>query len=93
VLGRWEAYGVPVEPELELAPDHYFKQGFSGGPFSFMELQNPNMDALCADDSHQEHFVQYLRICMRWGGFPGFATFGSYPEQDIAYLANDLREF
>ncbi|HEU4783159.1 MAG TPA: hypothetical protein VFS83_07465 [Ktedonobacterales bacterium] len=35
-------------------------------------------------------FVDYLRECFRWGGFPGWARLESRPVEDLAFLTRDL---
>jgi len=31
-------------------------------------------DALLLLEEHQTTFVNYLRVCLQWGGFPGLAS-------------------
>jgi len=52
----------------------------------------------CADapllyERHETTFVNYLRICLRWAGFPGWERLPVRPEHDIATLTADLLPF
>jgi len=66
--------------ELPLAPDYALKYGYSGsGPYS-MELPCKAFDApIEVYQSSQITFVNYLRKCIRWGGFFGLAEASSRP--------------
>jgi hypothetical protein len=37
-----------------------------------MAVPNEGIDGLLLWEPHQTTFVNYLRICFRWGGFPGW---------------------
>ncbi len=65
--------------EAELAPDFYHKDNVSGGAPYGIELPNAAADAVLLNEWHDANFVEYLRECFRWGGFPGF---------DISHLMN-----
>ena len=73
--------------EAALAPDFLHKQDISGGPPYSVEL--PPRDLSAAVDPeldferHNARLVDYLRICIRWGGFPGLEV-GHRPLEDIA---------
>ncbi len=55
-----------------LAPDNLHKDNVSGGdPYGIL-LPNAAIDAKLEFEWHDTTFVNYLRICFRWGGFPGF---------------------
>jgi hypothetical protein len=75
---EWKAWREEVGPEeagpfyAPLAPDDLHKDNISGGgPYAIL-LPNPAIDARLEDEWHNTTFVNYLRICFRWGGFPGF---------------------
>jgi hypothetical protein len=55
---------------LTMAPDDDVKYGVEGDVY---ELQVPNggIDGLLLGERHATTFVNYLRICCRWAGFPG----------------------
>lgn len=58
---------------LEFAPDELCKDNASGGAPYGIELPCGEMDAIVANEWRNTTFVNYLRICFAWGGFPGFA--------------------
>ncbi len=58
---------------LELAPDYFHKDNTGGGEAYTVELPCGDADAPLLYEWHRTTFVDYLRICFEWGGFPGFA--------------------
>lgn len=60
---------------LDLCPDFLHKQDISGGAPYAIELPPPSKrEALDPKILHYRHeltFVNYLRHCFKWGGFPG----------------------
>jgi hypothetical protein len=84
-----EAMGPYQAP---LAPDYYHKTDIASAPHRAVVvyrivLPNPAADAPVRDEPHQTTFVNYLRTCFRWGGFPGF----EYAEERPAELAHLVR--
>jgi hypothetical protein len=79
---------------LPFAPDYYHKQDVSGGAPYGIALPNAAADALVECEWHGTTFVDYLRTCFRWGGFPGFEMVreeeGHRPFAHIAFLTRDL---
>lgn len=57
---------------VDLAPDYLHKANVSGGPSYAMAVPDEGADGLFLWEGHQTTFVNYLRICFRWGGFPGW---------------------
>jgi hypothetical protein len=57
---------------LAFAPDVYHKVNVSGGTPYAIILPNAGADALIEIYGKQSYFVDYLRECFKWGGFPGF---------------------
>jgi hypothetical protein len=57
--------------ELELAPDYLHKANISGGAPYSIALPFLGADPKLANESHGLPFVDYLRLCFRWAGFPG----------------------
>lgn len=61
--------------ELSFCPDFLHKQDISGGmPYSIQLPPATPQDALDPPvlwERHELTFVNYLRYCFRWGGFPG----------------------
>jgi hypothetical protein len=57
--------------EVDIAPDFDAKFGGSvSGPYRVM-VPSSAADVPLDREWHQTTFVNYLRICCRWGGFPG----------------------
>lgn len=57
---------------IEFAPDALHKANVSGGaPYSIV-VPDAGADALVEDEPHNVTFVEYLRIAIAWGGFPGW---------------------
>lgn len=78
---------VPGDPyPLPIAPDEYFKYGMSGGGSYFIYVPSESADALLEHEWRHTTFVNYLRICFHWAGFPGLEKVPSPPVQDIEAL-------
>ncbi|HEY7983409.1 MAG TPA: hypothetical protein VID73_04535, partial [Ktedonobacterales bacterium] len=75
---------------IPLAPDEHFKYGVSGGGSYEITVPNAAADAPLEGEWHETTFVAYLRICFRWGGFPGLHTRRRIPQKDIAFLTHSL---
>lgn len=60
-----------------------------GGPYQII-LPSRAADASLAEERHQTTFVNYLRLCFRWGGLPGFDEFSQLPLADLARLREGL---
>jgi hypothetical protein len=76
--------------ELELAPDEWLKYAVSGGGPYVITLPNAGADAPFEFEWHHTTFVNYLRICFAWGGFPGIECKVQRPENELAFLTRDL---
>jgi hypothetical protein len=73
-----------------IAPDAVHKTGQSGGlPYS-IAFPDPAVDALLLGEEDYGTFVEYLRICFRWGGFPGLRAFANPPREELAFLTQGL---
>src|SRR5262249_11099307 len=92
VYGPLEGYHATLKRSyrLRLAPDYLHKEGVSGGPPYSIALPNNSADAPLDCERHNTTLVNYLRICFRWGGFPGFELCPEYPRREIEYLSADL---
>lgn len=73
-----------------LAPDQYHKYGFSGAGAYTVNLPCKALDALFVDEPHHTTFVNYLRGCLRGGGFPGLATEPRLLPEGMDMLTKDL---
>jgi hypothetical protein len=80
--------------QFDFAADRYFKDGTGGSstPFTF-SIPSPGMDAPLVGSTPRLTFVEYLRLCIRWAGFPGMAEWKSTPDNDLARVTKDLLLF
>ena len=78
---------------IPIAPDDLHKENVSGGMWYHIEVPNDRDDPLLLAEWHETTFVEYLRICCRWGGFPGLERGGSDHMWPIARLAEGLLDF
>jgi Domain of unknown function (DUF6745) len=90
VLRAWDAsppeVGVEGQPFVaELAP-------YTGGQSYSMRLPAVGIDALLENEPHRLSFVDYLRLALQWGGFPGFESAGQRPKE-IEFLTQELLAF
>jgi len=73
--------------ELYLCPDFLHKQNISGGmPYSVQLPSATPQDALDPKvlwERHELSFVNYLRHCFKWGGFPGLDVCEVDDDKDI----------
>lgn len=73
---EWEERIDAVRPELrdpynlDLAPDRFHKANISGGAPYGIDLPFLGADPIWRGEAHELPFVDYLRLCFRWAGFP-----------------------
>lgn len=82
-----------AEPlELELAPDVYHKADISGGPPYVISLPALSHDPILENERHHLAFTDYLRLALRWGGFPGLEDHAHRPEVQrfVTEMTRDL---
>jgi hypothetical protein len=70
--------------QLDLAPDYLHKANTSGGAPYGIELPFFGADPVFMNEDHELPFVDYLRLCFRWAGFPRLEDDADRP---------DVREF
>jgi hypothetical protein len=75
---------------IPIAPDEYHKYFYSGYGGYAIPCLDLVADVPLLYEEHETAFVNYLRICFRWGGFPGWERIEQRPEQDLAFLTADL---
>jgi hypothetical protein len=75
---------------VEIAPDIHHKSNFSGGGGYAFTVPSLLADVPLEDEWHDTTFVNYLRICFRWGGFPGLEDAEDPPRDLIAQLTDGL---
>lgn len=89
-----DQYGIEDETtrrySVPIAPDEFLKGGAGGaGPYT-IPLGIVIADAPLEGEWHETTFVNYLRICFRWGGMPGLERCLQPPMKDIANLIEDF---
>ena len=77
---------------FEFAPDALHKANISGGSPYAIALPQAVADALVEGEPHGVTFVEYLRIAIHWGGFPGWENESSRPPE-LARLREGLIPF
>ena len=75
---------------VPIAPDQWHKYDISGCGSHEIAVPNVAADARLLTEWHHTTFVNYLRICFRWGGFPGLERVPKPPIEDLAYLTEGL---
>jgi hypothetical protein len=90
VLRAWDAsppkIGAEGQPFMaELAP-------CPGGQAYSVKLPAPGMDAILENEPQGRSFVDYLRLALQWGGFPGFENARSKPKE-VEFLSKGLLPF
>lgn len=84
-LAFWTRQRKDVNPELagpyrlDLAPDYHHKVNTSGGPAYGIDVPLLGADPLLANEAHRLPFVDYLRLCFRWAGFPRLERYADEP--------------
>jgi hypothetical protein len=73
-----------------IAPDSTHKTNHSGGSPYCIDIPNPAVDAPLDGDEDYGTFIEYLRTCFRWGGFPGFRNSKNPPREELAFLTDGL---
>jgi hypothetical protein len=84
--------GDEQDDVLVLAPDDLHKAGTSGGDPYSMAVPEPAADGLLLNERHELALVDYLRLCCRFGGFPGYEGQDDAPAE-IEQLRSGLLEF
>jgi len=77
---------------LMIAPDDLHKADTSGGDPYEIAIPDPRADGIVLNERHELLFVDYLRLCFRFGGFPGYEGRVVVPPE-IETLSRGLREF
>jgi hypothetical protein len=77
---------------ITIAPDDLHKANTSGGDPYEMALPDPRADGELLNERHNLFFVDYLRLCFKFGGFPGYEGMGTIPAE-LERLSADLIPF
>lgn len=75
---------------LMVALDYELKYNVSGSGAYEIEVPNATADAMILHEWHHTTFVNYLRICLHYGGLPGLQLISSFIPDELAYLREDL---
>ena len=77
---------------ITIAPDDLHKANTSGGDAYEMAIPDLRADGELLNERHGLFFVDYLRLCFGFGGFPGYDGIEKVPSE-IAMLREGLIEF
>jgi len=66
---------------ITIAPDDLHKANTSGGDAYEMAIPDLRADGELLNERHQLFFVDYLRLCFRFGGFPGYDGAAKVPAE------------
>jgi len=78
---------------VTIAPDDLHKADTSGGDPYQIAVPDPRADGELLNERHQLFFVDYLRLCFRFGGFPGYEGIDRGVPAEIEALAEGLLDF
>jgi uncharacterized protein DUF6745 len=76
---------------ITIAPDDLHKANTSGGDAYEMAIPDLRADGELLNERHHLFFVDYLRLCFQFGGFPGYDGAAEVP-QEISALKAGLLE-
>jgi hypothetical protein len=76
--------------DVWIAPDPVHKTGHSGGEPYSIGFPDPAVDARLLGDEKYGTFIEYLRTCFRWGGFPGLRASANPPREELEYLTQGI---
>jgi hypothetical protein len=66
---------------ITIAPDDLHKADTSGGDAYAMAIPDLRADGELLNERHDLFFVDYLRLCFRFGGFPGYEGAAHVPAE------------
>ena len=78
---------------VTIAPDDLHKADTSGGDPYQMAIPDLRADGELLNERHQLFFVDYLRLCFRFGGFPGYDGLDRGIAAVVACLPEGLLDF
>jgi Domain of unknown function (DUF6745) len=90
-LESWDDEEPP--PEIVIAPDDLHKADTSGGASYAMSVPDARVDGVLLNERHHLLFVDYLRLCFAWGGFPGYEGQDRDVPPEIERLRTGLLSF
>jgi hypothetical protein len=83
-------YSLALMPSVHMAYLEHDQDGFGGHT---IEVPCACADTSLLHERHETTFVNYLRISLRWAGFPGWERLPVRPEHDLARLTAGLLPF
>jgi hypothetical protein len=78
---------------LMIALDYNLKYNVSGSGAYEIEVPKASADALLLNEWHQTTFINYLRICLEYGGLPGLQYISDFLSKELSYVRKDLLHF
>ena len=81
------------ESTIVIAPDDLHKADTSGGDPYEMAVPELAVDGRLLNERHRLLFVEYLRLCFRFGGFPGYEGADRDVPPELSILASGLAPF
>jgi hypothetical protein len=66
---------------ITIAPDDLHKANVSGGDPYEVAIPDLRADGELLNERHHLFFVDYLRLCFKFGGFPGYDAMGTIPAE------------
>ena len=92
-IGWLEDTAEEDEPMIAIAPDALHKSNISGGDPYMIAVPAAAADAPLEEEPHEVTFVEYLRIAIGWGGFPGWEEADASLPEALAELRRGLIPF
>ncbi len=92
-LAECESMDDDERSAVTIAPDDLHKENVSGGDPYTMAVPDPQADGKLLDERHDLLFVDYLRLCFRYGGFPGYEGIDRGVPVELDQLRAGLVEF
>jgi hypothetical protein len=81
------------EAVVTIAPDDLHKANTSGGEPCEISVPDLRADGELLNERHHLLFVDYLRLCFHFGGFPGYDGIDRGMPWEIELLRKDLLAF
>ncbi len=78
---------------VTIAPDDLHKENVSGGDAYTIALPDGRADGMVLNERHNLRFVDYLRLCCHFGGFPGYEGVDRGVPAELDQLRAGLVEF
>ena len=92
-LAECESMDDDERSAITIAPDDLHKENTSGGDPYTVVVPDQRSDGVLRDERHNLFFVDYLRLCFRYGGFPGYEGIDGGVPEELDHLRTGLVEF